>query len=271
MIRQPNLLFEIDKAWRLLTGPLRALPSIVIPGAPKCGTSTLYDYLAAHPDVRRGARKEPTNFVHFPGSRLRAAMNYPLRLPGASFHVCDGSVEYFTHPDAPANVRAILPDARLIFLFRDPVKRAWSDYQMFYKFGSDRSDFGASVRAAMKWLGDPSLSPLVDAAARQAWHPARYVLAGWYARAVERWLDIFPREQCQFLISEEFYANPAGMMAGVFRHAGLREVPVQPLPTARDGGYSEKMPADVESELREFFTPRNARLAEILGRELPWK
>ena len=111
----------------------------------------------------------------------------------------------------------------------------------------------------------------MDAAARQAWHPARYVLAGWYARAMERWLDIFPREQCLFLIAEEFYADPTGVMAGVFRHAGLRGVPVQSLPAARDGGYSEKMPSDVESELRDFFAPRNARLAEMLGREVPWK
>ncbi|MGC1481848.1 MAG: hypothetical protein WA771_15220, partial [Chthoniobacterales bacterium] len=62
------------------TAPFRAMPSFVIVGAPKCGTSSLYDDLVSHPEVRRGARKEPTNFLHYPGSRLRAAMNYPVRL-----------------------------------------------------------------------------------------------------------------------------------------------------------------------------------------------
>jgi hypothetical protein len=270
MTKSPDLRFEIEKAWRLLTSPLRALPSFVIPGAPKCGTSTLYDYLAAHPQMRRGARKEPTNFVHYPGSRLRAAMNFPIRLPGQRFHVCDGSVEYFTHPEAPRLVRDVLPDARLVFLFRDPVKRAWSDYQMFAKFGSDRTDFATTTRAAMRWLDDPAVLPLADAAARQAWHPARYVLAGWYVRAVERWLEVFPRERCLFLISEEFYANPLATMAGVFRHLGLADAKVPLLSAARDGGYSENMPADVEAELRAFFAPRNRDLAELLGRELPW-
>jgi hypothetical protein len=112
--------------------------------------------------------------------------------------------------------------------------------------------------------------PLVDAAACQAWHPARYVLAGWYARAVERWPEVFPRERCLFLFSEEFYADPLVTMKVVFRHLGLVEANMSLLPAARDGGYSEKMPADVEAELRAFFAPRSRRLAELMGRELPW-
>jgi hypothetical protein len=223
------------------------------------------------PGVRRGARKEPTNFLHFPGSRLRAAMNYPLRLPGQRFIVGDGSVEYFADPRGPKNVREVIPDARLIFLLRDPVKRAWSDYQMFRKFGSDPADFSATVRSAMRWLDDPSVLPLVDAAARQAHHPARYVLCGWYVRAIERWLAVFPREQCLFLVSEELFANPQAALPSVFRHIGLPVADAPDLPKARDGCYAETMPAETERELRAFFAPRNRELAALLGRELPWE
>ena len=270
MTRPPDLRFELDKAWRLLTGPLRPLPSYVIAGAPKCGTSTLYEMLATHPGIRRGARKEPTNFVHYPGSRLRAAMNYPIRPPGARFLVGDGSVEYFANPEAPRNVHAIVPDAKIVFLFRDPVKRAWSDYQMFRRFGADQGDFSETVRAAMRWLDDPTVLPLVDAAARHAWHPARYVLCGWYARAVERWLEVFPRERCLFFISEEFYADPLAAGRRVLAHLGLPGEGLKPLPPARDGNYRAGMPAETEAALREFYRPRNAALARLLGRDLPW-
>lgn len=270
-MKAPDLRFEIDKAWRLATAPLRALPSFVIAGAPKCGTSTLYDYLTQLPHVRRGARKEPTNFVHYPGSRLRAAMNYPIRLPGQNFIVGDGSVEYFANPHAPASVRDIVPEARLIFLLRDPVCRAWSDYQMFRKFGSDTADFSASARAAMKWLDDPSVLPLVDAAACRAHHPARYLLCGWYARALERWFGVFPREQCLVLISEELFTDPLLTMPEVFRHLGLDGLEAPSLPRARDGGYAGNMPPETERELREFFAPRNRALADLLGRKLPWE
>lgn len=266
----PNLRFELEKAWRLATAPLRPLPSFVIAGAPKCGTSTLYDYLAALPGIRRGARKEPTNFLHYPGSRLRAAMNYPIRFPHERFIVGDGSVEYFADPRGPKNVCEVIPGARLIFLLRDPVKRAWSDYQMFRKFGGDTADFPATARSAMRWLDDPSVLPLVDAAACQAHHPARYVLCGWYARAIERWLSVFPREQCLFLFSEELFANPAAGLPAVFRHIGAPMSAVPELPKAREGGYAEAMPEEVERELRNFYAPRNLKLAELLGRNLPW-
>jgi hypothetical protein len=261
---------EIEKAWRLATAPVRALPSFVIAGAPKCGTSTLYDTLTTLPGVRRGRRKEPTNFVHYPGSWMRSAMNYPVRFPWQRFIVGDGSVEYFVHPEAPRNVREILPDARLIFLLRDPVSRAWSDYQMLHKAGSDDADFTASVRAAMRWLDDSSVLPLADAAACRARFPARYVLCGWYARALERWFEEFPREQCLVLISEEFFANADDGMRLVLRHVGVACECIPSLPKSRDGGYGERMPAEIERELRAFFAPRNRDLAAMLGRDLPW-
>ena len=265
-----NPRFEVEKAWRLATAPLRAMPSFVIAGAPKSGTSTLYDGLATLPQVRRGWRKEPTNFVHYPGSRFRAAMNYPLLVPGRSFIVGDGSVEYFTHPDAPGNVREVIPDARLVFLLRDPVKRAWSDYQMFRKFGSDTADFATTVRAAMRWLDDPGLLPLADAAACKAWHPARYVLCGWYARALERWFGVFPREQCLVVVSEELFADPRDHVTMILRHIGLPADSAVNLPKSREGSYSDSMPQDVERELRDFYAPRNVALAGLLERELPW-
>ncbi|MGH8048470.1 MAG: sulfotransferase domain-containing protein [Chthoniobacterales bacterium] len=266
-----NLRFEMEKSWRLATAALRPLPSFVIAGAPKCGTSTLYNTLAMLPGIRRGWRKEPTNFVHYPGSRFCAAMNYPIRLPGARFIVGDGSVEYFTHPEAPKNVREIVPDARLIFLLRDPVCRAWSDYQMFRKSGGDTADFSKTVLDAMRWLDDPTVLPLADAAAMRAWHPARYVLCGWYARALERWFSVFPREQCLVMFSEELFSNPAHGMTAVLQHIGMPMKSLPNLPKSRDGGYDDWMPLETERAMREFFQPRNHALAALLGRELPWE
>ncbi len=227
---------EILKAWRLGTAPLRAMPSFVIAGAPKCGTSSLYDDLVGHPGVRRGARKEPTNFLHYPGSRLRAAMNYPVRFGTGGFVVGDGSVEYFGHPDGPRNVREVLPGARVIFLLRDPVRRAWSDYWMFREFGTEREEFEPVVDRAMAWLQRDGLEPLVESVERVNWNPLRYVLTGMYARALERWLDVWPREQCLFLLSEEFSANRDRVLAEVQRHVGLpvRDLPERPRARGRE-------------------------------------
>lgn len=268
MAKAPCIRTELEKAWRLATAPIRLMPTWVLAGAPKCGTSTLYDYLVDDPGAARGARKEPTNFIHYPGSRLRSSMNFPIRL-GRRRIVGDGSVEYFAHPDGPRNVREVLPDARLIFILRDPVKRAWSDFRMFQKDGRERGEFLQCVKAAAGWLNDPELQPLVDAASRQAVNPIRYLLCGMYARCLERWFAEFPREQCLILTSEEFFDDPLAVAAAARRHVGIPEPPTRLLAVARDGGRVS-VPGDAEAFLQKFFAPENERLSQLLGRELPW-
>ncbi len=261
---------ELKKVWRLGTAPARLLPSFVIAGAPKCGTSTLYDYLGGHPGVRRGERKEPTNFLHYPGSRLRSAMNYPLRLGAGGSVVGDASVEYFSHPDGPANVRAIVPDAKIVFLLRDPVRRAWSDYWMFRNFGTESGDFDEIVGRAVDWLSDDHLDPLIDCVERVNSNPVRYVAIGRYARILERWLRVWPREQCLFVLSEDFFARPSETLLDVQRHLGLEARDLPDVPVARDGKIAEVMRPETEKRLRAFYAPENAKLAELLGRGLPW-
>ncbi len=269
----PNLTAEAAKAWRLLTAPLRVMPDFVIAGAPKCGTSTLYDLLAAHPRIRRGSRKEPTNFLHYPGSRFRAAMHYPLAIQRAlsgGFLAGDGSVEYFTHPDGPRNVREVIPQARLVFLLREPVERAWSDYQMFRRCGIERGDFDDVVERAIGWLSDADAAPLVDSASRNAFNPLRYVQCGMYARMLDRWFAAFPREQCLVVFSEEFFADPGSVVRRVIEHLGLSAMAIPELPIARRGGYSESMRPDTARALGEFYRLENERLPAMLGAVPPW-
>ncbi|MEO8206389.1 MAG: sulfotransferase [Chthoniobacterales bacterium] len=268
MSKNPDLKREFTKAWRLLSAPLRVLPDFILPGAPKCGTSTMYDCIAAHPEVRRADRKEPTNFIHYPTSTLRSRMHFPFR--GGKFITGEASVEYFTHPDAPANIHAILPHAKLIFLFRDPIQRAWSDYQMFVRSGHEMEPFPVVARQAMKWLNDPECRPLVSSSLRNSFGPVRYLAAGLYWLQAMRWLDYFDREDCLFLLSEDFFADPKAVTSQVYRHLGLPAWELPQIPAARTGGYKERIDAGIETELKSFFAPYNKTLAEFLGRELPW-
>jgi hypothetical protein len=268
MSTSPDFPAELTKAWRLLTSPLRRLPDFILPGAPKCGTSSLYDAILLHPGTRRASRKEPTNFIHYPTSELRCRMHFPFR-PG-TFLTGEASVEYFIHPEAPARIRAILPDVKLIFLFRDPVKRAWSDYQMFRKSGHEKETFDTVVLRSMGWLSDPSLDPLVQAAARQSFSPVRYLLNGMYHRIIQNWLAVFPRESCLFLIGEDFYRDGPGVTARAWEFLGLPPVAFPSTPHAREGGYSETMLPETFRQLSAFFEPQNRALEEFLGCKLPW-
>lgn len=264
----PDLPAEFRKLWRLGTAPLRSLPRFIIGGAAKCGTSSLYDLITAHPAVRRASRKEPTNFVHSPGSALRSRMHMPL---GRGSFSGEASVEYFMHPDAPRSIRAVIPEVRLIFLLRDPVDRAWSDYQMYVQAGQSPGDFTEITRRAMNWLGDPSLAPLVEAAEVRAVNPVRIVSIGMYARHLRRWFGQFSREQMLFLFSTELEEDPTGTAARVFTHLGLPQTPVTSPARARGGTYSREAPAEAAAALSEFYRSANEELSEMIQRKVPWR
>jgi hypothetical protein len=269
MPKTPDTREELAKAWRLLTSPWRKRPAFLLPGAPKAGTSSLHDALCAHPAVVRGRRKEPTNLIHHPGSERRARMNYPFVWDGRG--ICgDASVEYWSHPDAPAAARDLLPEARIIVLLRDPVERAWSDYRMFRRAGCDREEFTATVERAAGWLADGATGPLCEAALRHSYNPLRYVRCGMYADLLETWWRHFPREQTLVLLSEEFFAAPQAGTDRAWRHLGLEPVPLPRVPRERDSGETDPVPSRAREVLEKFYAPRNRRLAELLGRSLPW-
>ncbi len=141
---------------------------------------------------------------------------------------------------------------------------------MFRKFGSETGDFDEIVRRSLNWLSEERLAPLIDCVERVNSNPVRYVATGMYARIVERWLAVWPREQCLFLISEDFFSRPAKTLEAVQGHLGLKVLDLPTVPVARDGKISETMRPETEARLREFYAPENARLARLLGRELPW-
>ena len=269
MPKKPDINAEISKAWRLLTAPLRTRPVFLMPGAPKCGSSSLFDALLLHPRMRRGPFKEPASLIRYPGSELRVRMHYPLANPLFPWVCGDASMEYWFHPDLPARAASMMPHAKLIFIFREPVARAWSEYRMFHKSGNDSADFTETVSNAADWLADPSAAALCRSALRQWKNPLRYVRCGMYADLLREWWRYFPREQSLVLFLEELVKSPQEHLERAWKHLGLNNVSIGKMPHARDGG-SEPVPVVASQLLGEFYRPLNASLSKLLGRDLPW-
>lgn len=273
MPKQPDLKSEAAKAWRLLTAPLRAKPSFLMPGVPKSGSSSLFDALLLHPKVVRGPFKEPANLIRNPGSELRCRMHQPMMLTSlwkGPFLCGDASMEYWFHPDAPSLARDLLPGARLIVVLREPVSRAWSEYRMFRKSGHDTADFTTTVTRAVRWLGDPEAADLRDASCRHFFNPLRYVRCGMYAELLAKWEACFSKERILVLFMEELISSPAREIAKVWNHLELEPVTVREMPHARDSGGGEPVPEGAAGVLRDFYHPLNRELSRHLGRDLPW-
>jgi hypothetical protein len=180
------------------------LPTFIIGGAPKTGTTSLYRYLLEHPQVflPRDA-KEPHYFVESSAMPLAEYEALFVDVGGARA-VGEASTWYLRDRVAPARVRALIPDARLIFVLRHPVERARSHY--WHRVAQD-SRFGA--RPFGEWIraGERDVACFVD--------------HGLYADHLQRWLGHFPREQILAVLHEDLERDAPAVLRRICTHIGV--------------------------------------------------
>ena len=255
-----------DRGVRLVSADRRMLPNFLVIGAMKAGTTSLYRYLAGHPDVVPATRKEIHFFNrHYDKGHRWYRSHFPLAAKPARTNRLTGeaTTHYLFHPDAPARAHALVPDARLIVLLRDPVDRAFSHYRHEASRHGETRGFEVAIAEEQARLehGADDGEPALDKRA--------YLARGLYAAQLERWFSVYPRPQLLALWSDDLFADPARVYAEVTNFLGLP--PVQPEtfrvhypspPGQLDEGTREQLTA--------FFREPNRRLAALLGRDLPW-
>lgn len=254
---------------RLRMGQPRALPDAVILGAQKCGTTSLHGYLVQHPGVIPPLRKEVHYFdLNYP--RGEAWYRAHFGRTGETGLNLDASPYYLFHPAVPARLHALLPDAKLVVLLRDPVRRAYSHYWHERAKGREKLEFDDAiaaepgrVAAAEAGLADGSLD-------RSADHQHfSYLARGRYAEQLERWFALYPRERFLVVRFEDLVKEPLARLNDVLAWLGLppaAKVDLEPRNTRR---YPPMSP-ETERRLREQFEPHNRRLEALLGRSLGW-
>lgn len=125
---------------------------IIVPGAQKAGSSTLFSLLRSHPQIQtlsstyKQRIKEP-HFFSLQPETVRQNTEWYDSLLGDQEYLVDASTSYLMAPQAPELMRAYVPESRVIVTLRDPVARAYSGYlHMASKMPSrDRRDFSSIV------------------------------------------------------------------------------------------------------------------------------
>src|SRR5262249_47246667 len=115
-------------------------PNFFIVGAPRAGTTSLYQYLKQAPGIYMSPVKEPHYFGHNSGRRSEA--KYLELFRGAEGHsaVGEASVSYLRNPGTAERIKRSLPGARIIIIVRDPVEVVYSHYFEFARrYASDLS------------------------------------------------------------------------------------------------------------------------------------
>jgi len=258
---------------RRATSALRPLPDFMIIGAQKCGTTTLYDYLARHPDIRP-ARKKELHF--FDNSYARGERwyrsNFPPHYPTPRprrWATGEASPYYLLHPLAPARARQMLPSARIIAVLRHPVDRAYSHYQHERAKGRESLAFAEAIAAEPARTAQAWAAVSTGASEREdALQSFSYLSRGRYAEQLERWLEHFPRAQVLVLKSEDLFARPAETMAEAFAFLGLPEHRVSY--TRLNARSYAPLDAALRGRLTDYYRQPVADLQALLDRDFGW-
>jgi Sulfotransferase domain len=281
------------RRFRYATRKRRILPSFLIIGAQRAGTTSLFRYLLAHPDVAGPSGGDPAVWwakeMHFFDEKFAKGVDwyrsfFPLsatreryRRRGHDLQTGEATPYYLFHPAVPARVAVTLPDVRLIALLRDPVERAYSHHQMMSRTGREKLGFEEALAAESERLAGVEkalMSEAVQVLPSGAWahHEHRhraYFARGLYAEQLERWLEHFDREQLLVLGTENLLSRPAKTYADVLGFLGLREWQLESFPEHNKKPYSAMDP-EVRALLQDRYAEPNARLVELLGRGFEW-
>ncbi len=257
---------------RTSTGDWRRLPDLLVIGAQRCGTSTLYRHLGRHPDVAPSVRKEVEYFSrrYGRGERwYRAHFALTVGRPRLSF---EATPDYLFHPLAAERAATVVPDARLIVMLRDPVARAWSHYHHMVDLGHEPLDFEAAVAAeddrCAADLAGLHADPLHDPVALLRFS---YVARGRYAEQLTRWLSHFAVDRLLVVRSEDFFADPGSVFRRILEFLELR--PWAPAAFVNASRQRRPVPPPIPERCREALAGRfalpNQELVSLLGADAP--
>ncbi len=182
-----------------------ALPTFFIIGAAKAGTTSLHYYLDQHPEVQMSATKEP-HFFSGPENGVPYAMQRVSRLEdyerlfdpafGVRGEASPSYSESPRRPGVPERIKERVPNAKLVYLVRDPVARTVSHYQHSVASGNQRRP----LEEALEDLSDHSY----------------LICQSLYARQLELYLSQFPQESVLVVDQAELLANRDATLRQVF-------------------------------------------------------
>ncbi len=272
--RHRRALHRVRRAgYRLLPGR-RELPGYFIVGAKRAGTTSLDEYINAHPLVLRGLVEKGCRYYdvnYWRGPDWFRQQLLPVsevdrleRKLGQRPIVGESSPYYAFHPQAAGRIAADVPDARLIFLLRDPVERAWSHYRYEVARGFEPLDYADAFRAEDARLAEPD-----DHIRADNHRHFSYAARSRYAEQLVRLRAHFAPEQVLVIESERLFAEPHATMATVFDHLALDPLPVAPYETFK-GQPASAVPDDAAAMIRSAVADDVGLLEGLLSRRPSW-
>jgi len=190
--------------------PIPSKVDFIVIGAQKGGTTSLFHYLRAHPQIHMPFVKEVGFFSRERGFNKGESW-YLSQFADASPQqiVGEASPQYMMNPAVPARIHAQFPEIKLIAVLRNPIDRAYSSYRMTVRLGSEKRSVQEALQAPPFSILDQPLTPF------------DYIGMGLYGRILEGYLKYFTVEQIRLVFTEELAVQPENVLHDLYGFIGV--------------------------------------------------
>lgn len=215
------------------------LPNVLVIGAQKSGTTTVWHALDRHPDIFMSPAREIGFFSNDHNFNRGVAFYETTFFQGWNGEsVCgEKTPEYLVMPNSASRIREVLGNGvKLVALLRNPAERAHSGYRHSLMLGFESLLFREALAA------EPE---------RIARNPAAlgrfgYLARGYYAGQLVRYFELFPRENILVAFFDDLVSNQSALFERIFRFIGVE--PLRFLESLNEGQpRTEKIRADTIS------------------------
>ena len=187
---------------------------VFIVGAPKAGTTSLFHYFNAHPEIKMSSEKEPDFFsdkelleqgLYYGGSRIDTLEKYNKLFSERKEEkmLGEGSVSYLFYSEVPLRIKEYNPKSKIIIMLRNPIERAYSHYLMDYRLGLTSESFESEFHK------------------KKGLNFQQYFLLGNYSSQIKRYLDVFGKENIHIVWYSDFKKNSEKEVKEVFNFIGV--------------------------------------------------
>ena len=209
----------------------------------KAGTTSLYKYLAGHPDLYPSPKKEPRVFREAGGPDDQRAKLLALFEGRRAERWCfEGSTAYTKYPivqGVPRRIASAVPDAQFVYLVRNPVDRTWSQYVHNVAHGREVRPFARAVVECPQYL-----------------EISRYYMQ------LQQYYEVFPPDRVLVQVFEEMVKDPVVVVRAICDFLGVSCSYRPPNESVAYNASKEKRVAS-----------RSLRMMKTLGVEerVPWR
>jgi sulfotransferase family protein len=262
------------------TAGRRQLPSFILVGAQRAGTTSLFRALLSHPLIHSANYHKGVNYFdlnydrdfswyqgHFPTTTHLRRHRGDVTGDPVTF---EASGYYMFHPCAPERMARHLPEVRVLAMLRDPVERAYSAWKHELARGFETEPFERALDLEDERLAGEADRMIADPGYHSFSHRHHaYVRRGQYAQQLLRLRHHLPSGHIHVIESESFFERPETTYGKVLEFLGLPAV----LPDRFDrwnGRPSSPMSPAARARLRAHFTAHDEALTTMLGRKPAW-